>query len=65
MAIIFRLNPLRICPRSILSVAFAVMFCGIGLSSEPVGKMNIPQILSEFEAQLQYCFRKKDKFKDK
>ena len=28
---------------------FAMLFCGIGLSAEPVGKMNVPQILSEFD----------------
>lgn len=49
MTIIFRLHPLRICPRAILSVAFAMLFCGIGLSAKPVGKMNVPQILSEFD----------------
>lgn len=49
MAIILRLNPLRICPRSIFSVAFAMLFCGIGLSAETVGKMSVPQILSEFD----------------
>lgn len=49
MTIIFRLHPLRICTRAILSVAFAMLFCGIGLSAKPVGKMNVPQILSEFD----------------
>ena len=49
MTIIFRLHPLRICPRAILSVAFAMLFCGIGLSAKPVGKMSVPQILSQFD----------------
>lgn len=44
-----KFNLSYISPKAILLPALIMLFSGIGYSSEPVGKMNVPQILSEFD----------------
>lgn len=44
-----RLLSFNYCRKTILPAIIIMLFCGIGLSAEPVGKMNVPQILSEFD----------------
>ena len=44
-----KFNLSYISPKAILLPALIMLFSGIGYSSEPVGNMTVPQILSEFD----------------